>query len=41
MPAILIKLHRLYARHWRAFDLARLDAGETLMQIARTYNLAI
>jgi hypothetical protein len=32
----MIKLHRLYAEHWRVFDLARLDAGETLMQIART-----
>ena len=30
--------HRLYAGHW--FDLARLDAGETLMQIARTYNVS-
>jgi hypothetical protein len=38
--AILIKLHRLYAGHWRVFDLARLDAGETLMQIARTYNVS-
>jgi hypothetical protein len=38
--AILIKLHRLCAGHSRVFDLARLEAGETLMQIARTYNVS-
>jgi hypothetical protein len=37
---ILTKLHRLYAGHWRVFDLAHLTAGETLMQIARTYNVS-
>jgi hypothetical protein len=30
----MIKLHRLCAGHWRVFDVARLDTGETLMQIA-------
>ena len=39
IATILIKLHRLYAGHSRVFDLARLDAGETLMQTARTYNV--
>jgi hypothetical protein len=35
---ILTKLHRLYAGHWRVFDLAHLTAGETLMQ--RTYKVS-
>jgi hypothetical protein len=30
----LTKLRWLYAGHWCVFDLARVDAGETLMQIA-------
>jgi len=32
--------HRLYAGHWRVLGLARFDAGETLMQIAQTYNVS-
>jgi len=36
--AILIKLHRLYAGHWRAFDSARL--GRDANEIARTYNVS-
>jgi hypothetical protein len=38
--AILTKLHRLYAGHWRVFDLAHLTAEETRMQIARTCNVS-
>jgi hypothetical protein len=36
----LTKLLRLYAGHWLVFDLARLDAGETLMQIAPNVDRA-